>query len=112
MELVKWKFPRADLKGLDKDPLDDAVFYITRRAFRDDLYSQYMSEQGLEDFENWVAQKFTSHIRKIEYPDGRIVDDADAISKILLEMEPTRGYMLELAIMRRNGYLEKGLVKN
>ncbi len=110
--MAKWKFPKSELKGLDKDPLDDAVFTLTRRKFRDDLYSQYMAEQGIQDFENWVAQKFISHIQKIEYRDGRVVEDPEEISKIMMDMEPTRGYMLELAIMHRNGYLEKGLVKN
>ena len=109
---TKWKFPKEELANLDKDPLDEAVFTLTRRTFRDDLFNQYMSEIGANDFENWMGHKIVSHIQKIEYPDGTVVDDPEAIAKIIMDMEPTRGYMLELAILRRNGFLEKGLVKN
>lgn len=108
---VRWTFDKDMLKGLDPIPdQDKAIFTIKPRTFRDSLFTQYQNERG-SDFEEYAANKVYNHIAKIEV-NGTTHTKPDDIAGFINDLEEQRGLVLQLAIMRRQGYLEQGTLKN
>ena len=110
-EEYRWSFPEENLKDFIPTDYDNAVFHITTRTFKDDLYGRYLAEVGFPQFEDWAANSIGTHVRKIEIG-KKTIEKPDEIMSFILNMESRRGYMLQLAIMQDKGVLDKGLVKN